>query len=166
MIQSAIELQKTLDSTIVQLNSPNIAADVATISSTAHRESTTQDAGQYKYSVTEDGEIHPPEARIHDKLAWDDGKWYRHRSRELSYHIVDFIFWKAKQTGDLTDASDEEISMGTAAAAMLITIALAGDPISILVVGGATSGMTYTGTQAVRKRSERKELEDKFIDDE
>lgn len=166
MVQSLIELQDALNSGLVQLNVPTITADVSTITTTAHQRSATPSVGQYKYPATDVDEIRPPESRIHDKLIWDDGEWYRRRSREISFHLVDYIFWKAQQAGDLTNASDDEISIGTAAAAMVITFALTGNPITSVAVGGATVGMTHRGSKAARKRNERKDLEEKFGDDE
>lgn len=165
-VQSLVELERALDSALVQLNAPSITADVSTITATAHQKSTTRSVGQYKYPVTDSDEIRPPESRIHDKLIWDDGERYRRRTRELSFHLVDYIFWKAQQTGDLTDASDEEIGLGATAAAFLITFAFTWNPVASVTVAGATGGTAVMGSKAARKRGERKDLEEKFGDDE
>jgi hypothetical protein len=166
MFQSIVELQNTLDSALVQLDAPSITADVSWISKTAHQTSTshtrTQTVDHNDYPKTDIDEIWPPESRIHDKLVWEDGEWNRRRTRELSFHLVDFIFWKAKQTGDLTDASDEEISMGATAAAFVITLALTGNPVASMTVAGATGGTIFTASKAAQKRSERRELDGKF----
>lgn len=166
MVRPLYELQDTLDSALVQLNAPSITADVSTISATTHQKPTTTRVGQYKYPATDIDEVRPPDERIHDKLIGDDGEWYRRRTREISYHLVDYIFWKAKQTGELTDASDEEISVGTAAVATLITFAFTWNPIVSVTVGGVTGKMTHLGAKAAKKRSDRKDLDEKLGSDE
>lgn len=166
MIQSIVEMQQALDSVLVQLNAPSIAADMSTIAATVHRKRSTPSVGQYKYSATDIDEIRPPESHIHDKLIWDDGEWYRHRTREISYDLVDYIFWKAKQTGELTDASDEEISFGATVATFFITLALTGgNVIASATVAGFTGGATFRGGKAAKRRNERKNLEEKFTND-
>lgn len=166
IVQTLVELEQALDSALVQLNAPSITADVSTITATAHQKSSTPSGGQYKYPATGIDEIRPPESRIHDKLIWDEGEWYRHRTRELSFHLVDYIFWKAQQTGDLTDASDEEIGLGATAAVFFITLAFTWNPVASVTVAGATGGTALMGSKAARKRSKRKGLEEKFGDDE
>lgn len=166
MVQSLVELEQVLNSALVQLNAQSITADVSTITATAHQKSPTPIVGQYKYPATDIDEIRPPESRIHDKLIWDDGEWYRRRTQELSFYLVDYIFWKAQQTGDLTDASDEEIGLGATAAAFFITLAFTWNPVASVTVAGATGGTALMGSKAARKRTERKSLEETFNGDE
>jgi hypothetical protein len=165
MVQSLAEIEQALDSALVQLNAPSITADVSTITATAHQKPSTPSVGQYKYPVGDD-EIRPPKSRIHDKLIWDDREWYRRRTQELSIHLVDYIFWKAQQTGNLTDASDEEIGLGMTAAAFFITLAFTWNPVASISVAGATGGTSFMRRKAVNKRVNRKGLEEKFNDEE
>ena len=166
MVQSLVELEQVLNSALVQLNAPSITADVSTITATAHQKSSTPSVGQYKYPATDVDEIRPSESRIHDKLNWEDWEWYRRRTQEISFHLVDYIFWKAQQTGDLTDVSDEEIGFGATAAAFFITLTLTWNPVASATVAGAIGGTALMGRKAARKRSDRKDLNEKFSDDE
>lgn len=165
MLDSIIELQNSLDSALLQLNSPSIAADISAISANRYPHPAPilpQTEETDKYPATDVDKIRPPETRIHDKLIWDNGEWYRRRTLEISFQVVDYIFWRAKEAGELTDASDEEVTMGAIAAAFFITLALTGNPTTSFAVASATGTMTSVGSKAAKSRAERKGLDDKF----
>jgi hypothetical protein len=168
ILRSTIAIQNSLNSALIDLDATSISADIATISAIQHshsdtRSTPTRQSNQSPHTDIDD--IRPPESRIHDQLIWDEGEWYRDQTRQISIEIVDYLFWKAKQTGELTDASDEEISAGAIALAFLLTMILTGNMVASVTVAGATGGITKRGTKAAKTRTERKDLDDKFGDE-
>lgn len=154
-----------LEPQMMALGSPSIAADLATISSTTRQpsESSSVSSDTTDSDVSTDlDEIRSSESRIHDKLIWDDGKWYREQTYQLSAIIADYIFWRAKETGELTDASDEEIAIATALSTAFIIGILSGNFGLFLSVLLGTGGFSSKMLQAGRERSDRRNLDEKF----
>ena len=166
IFESYIQIHYSLNSAVVQLNSPSISTAVSGLStpnrplSTSPRNESQEHIG---YEATDPLGIQPAETRIHDELVWDDGKWYRDRTREIAISMVDYLFWQAKNSGELTDASEEEVATAAIAAAFCITLALTGGNfVASITVAGATGGAKHMVGRAAKKRSERKQLDDKF----
>jgi len=161
MFDELTKINQSLNTALMSLNSPSIYADVSSISTT-EGSSKTQSAEQSFEPKTDVDEIRPPETRIHDKLVWDDGEWYRERATETAVTVADYSFWKAKQGGELTDATEKEISAGAAAMALIVTGILTGNLLLAIPVAAGTGALTEMGQQGVQDRSERKDLDEKF----
>lgn len=158
VFEEIAKMNQSLNAALMALNSPSIYADISSVSTTEESSETQSTEHEFE-PATDVDEIWPPETRIHDKLVWDDGEWYREKATETAVTVVDYSFWKAKQGGELTDASDEEVSMGAFAAAFFVAMALSGNPI-----GWASAAFVLSeGVQkGARKRSNRKDLDEKF----
>jgi len=155
-LDELVELNDSLNTALQNLASESINADLVEISTT--RRSHTRQAPAFP---THKDETTPAED-LHDQLVWDDGEWYREKATETAVTVVDYSFWKAKQGGELTDATEKEISTGAAAMALIVTGILTGNLLLAIPVAAGTGALTEMGQQGAQDRSERKDLDEKF----
>lgn len=158
-VQSAVSedlqrLNTVLFAAINNLNVPSIEADLHTISQ-SHQE---QRDSPYD-AIDSDRRS---ESSLPTETNRDRRDWYRQRSVEIAVTVVDYLFWKAKQGNELTEASDEEVAVAMFIAALFLTSLMNGGP-SLTSAAGAAKGVEL-GQKAVRNRSERRNLDEKFLE--
>ncbi|WP_150123208.1 hypothetical protein [Haladaptatus sp. R4] len=159
-LYSQSKLYKSAIASLSAINSTSIQNDLSLISSKTKYNTFNENIenGQPK---TEIDEIRPPELRIHDNLIWDDGGWYRKRCSKISITVVDYIFWKAKEANELSDASNNEIVSGMIALTLILTYILTQDLFSSVTLASLSSTSKMM-MEAADDRSERKDLDEKF----
>lgn len=156
-IQSAVSedlqrLNAVLSAAIADLNVPSIEAGLQDISQSHH----DQDNSPY-YAIDDDALAEPSLGAEAERKR---RSWYRKRSVETAVTVVDYLFWKAKQGGEMTDASDEEVAVTLFIAVLCLTSVLNGGP-SLTSAAGAATGVDLA-QKAGRKRSDRRNLDEKF----
>jgi hypothetical protein len=154
-VSTIVDLENTLNSVLQQIDSPSIQADLATIQITQRKASTSTPSTTSP--VNPSHEI-PPEERILNKTSWEGRDWYQDRIWEIAVTIVDHIFLKAKQAGELTDATEDEIAVGMTAVAFVIAFFLTSRMVAPITAAGAAGGITKVGIGASEGRVERKGL--------